>query len=243
MIQWVDHPLVLEGDSTLTYLYRDKWKTCDHRKHPWVAGLITSLPVTVCEPKEKVISLEKLIFPRETKSQVAAMIRAVSRAGNSYENLPNVFFYGPPGTGKTSLAKAIAESMGFNFQKISGTKIVDEGVKELSLAIKWAGRAPMISVDALNDHRKVLLFIDEVELFARSREKKDMTYKRHAVLSEFLASINNSGSNRYMIVVASNLPERAQLDRAFVSRFDWAINVSLPGLERKKETVCIKSWQ
>ncbi|MEI6806807.1 MAG: ATP-binding protein [Myxococcaceae bacterium] len=229
----LSHPRLLQGEHSLTYIYRDKLKACDN---PVVASMLKALPIDVCKKKKKTVRLEELVFADDVKSEITNFEILTRQRLRHGQGLPNLFLHGPAGTGKTALAEALADSLGFNFQRFTGSEIVknERGIEELSLALKWGENPPATAMSALQDERPVLFFIDEIEHFVRSR-KGDMLSREYQALAEFLGLINNSGSTKYMIVVASNLPDKIQIEEAIVSRFDLNIEIKMPGFaEREK---------
>ena len=84
-------------------------------------------------------------------------IELMASSGNLY----SMILWGPPGTGKTTIARAIAKSIGVSF---FGLSAISSGVKELRETIDEARKA-----NARNQKRSVL-FIDEIHRFSKSQQ-------------------------------------------------------------------------
>ncbi len=231
------HPRFLKGESSATYVWRDKLRTCDN---PLFGATVQSFPwslLGICDKKKKMADFDQLIFAPQIKSEIKNFETLVRQRWSNGEGLPNLFLYGPAGTGKTVLAEALAQSLGFNFQRVTGSELVknERGIEEFARILKWADAGPMTNVPAFQDTRPILFFMDEIEYFFRSRKSADLQNREYQVLSEFLALINNSGSPKYMIIVASNLPDKIQIDEAIVSRFDLSLKIEMPGLSERAD--------
>ena len=77
------------------------------------------------------------------------------------DRLSSVILWGPPGCGKTSLAKVIANTTKYLFQKINA---VTDGVNEIKNSIKEAKNY------MLNPSGKTVLFIDEIHRFNKLQQ-------------------------------------------------------------------------
>lgn len=230
----LSHPRLLHGEHSLTYVYRDKLNACNSTA---IAAMLKSFPGDICKKKKETATLEGLIFDDDVKSEITNFEILTKQRISVGQGLPNLFLHGPAGTGKTALAEALATSLGFNFQRFTGSEITnsERGIEDLSRALRWAENSPAMGASILQDQRPVLFFIDEIEYFVRSRTGANFFNREYQALAEFLALINNSGSTKYMIVVASNLPDKIQIDEAIVSRFDLNIEIKRPGMSEREK--------
>lgn len=83
------------------------------------------------------------------------------------KHLMNMIFWGPPGTGKTTLAKNLAKTTEAFWIELNA---VDSGVKDLKQACE-KGRELK-----LEQHRKTLLFVDEIHRFNKSQQDVLLPY-------------------------------------------------------------------
>ena len=74
--------------------------------------------------------------------------------------LGSLIFWGPPGTGKTTVARLLADAVGYRFEQISA---VFSGVADLKKAFEKA------RMERLSGHR-TLLFVDEIHRFNRAQQ-------------------------------------------------------------------------
>jgi transitional endoplasmic reticulum ATPase len=141
-----------------------------------------------------------------------------------------IVFFGPPGTGKTHFAKAIAGVLAWWYIEIVPSMLMADGVERIGANL----RQLMEKTRNLNE---VVLFIDEFEEIAGSRDRADRIDK--SITNEFLKQIpllKNQG-NKILLVCATNYIR--QLDSAMLrpGRFDCIIPVG--GLDRKGRTTIL----
>jgi putative ATPase len=74
------------------------------------------------------------------------------------KDIPHLFFYGKPGTGKTTLAKIIAQSIGFDFYYFNATSIKIEDLRKVFERYE-------------NSLLKPLIFIDEVHRLSKNQQE------------------------------------------------------------------------
>ncbi|MFP4369809.1 MAG: replication-associated recombination protein A [Candidatus Kapaibacterium sp.] len=83
-------------------------------------------------------------------------LRAIIESGD----VNSMIFWGPPGTGKTTLAYIIADSVNYDFTRLSA---VESGVKDVRQVISNAEKLR-------RGGRRTLLFIDEIHRFNKSQQ-------------------------------------------------------------------------
>ena len=135
-----------------------------------------------------------------------------------------VLFEGPPGTGKTTSARIIAGE--------SDSPMVYVPVE--SIMSKWYGEAErnLAGVfDACSDLGNALIFLDEIDSLATSRESGLYEATRR-VLSVLLRKIDGFEPNDKTILIGAT-NRKQDLDPALISRFDVSIHFHLPNLEER----------
>ena len=168
----------------------------------------------------KEVVRDKVIYPR-VYPHLFKTFRKKSGGG--------ILLYGLPGTGKTMIAKAIA--------KETGAKMFT--VKPSDLLSKWFGNSEKNVRKlflAARSERNAVIFFDEIEGFAASRDGDNDSMNR--VVGELLTQMqgvtNGDEENGILLIAATNRPW--DIDSAFLrpGRFDERIYVPLPDLEARK---------
>lgn len=91
-----------------------------------------------------------------------------------------IVFFGPPGTGKTHFVKAIAGILSWRYIEIFPSMLMAEGVEKIGANLREV-------MEEARHLDKVVLFIDEFEEIAGSRDTADRIDK--SVTNEFLKQI------------------------------------------------------
>ncbi|MGI8874962.1 MAG: ATP-binding protein [Egibacteraceae bacterium] len=128
-----------------------------------------------------------------------------------------IILFGPPGTGKTTFAKGIASQLRWPFVELFPSRLAVGGAQAAALREFFAS---IVEVD------EVVLFIDEVEEIAATRDGRPVT---HAVTNELLKLIPAFRERpRHLLVCATNAIHG--LDPAFIrpGRFDYVLPVGPP---------------
>ncbi len=133
-----------------------------------------------------------------------------------------ILMYGPPGCGKTHLARATAGEIDAGFMAIGINDVLD----------MWTGRSER-NLHALFDQarrsRPCVLFFDEVDALAASRQDMRASAGRH-LINQFLAEMDGMGASNdgVLILAATNAPWH--VDAAFrrPGRFDRILFVPPP---------------
>lgn len=119
--------------------------------------------------------------------------------------LPNgLLFYGPPGCGKTFFAEKFAEEMGCNYQYVKCSDIASPFIH--------GGQSKIAGIfDDARKNAPTILFFDEIEAMVKDRSKHNNVSEAGEV-NEFLAQLNNCGSDGVIVIGATNKP--TEIDEA-----------------------------
>lgn len=147
-----------------------------------------------------------------------------------------ILFYGPPGTGKTMLAKAMANECKATFFATNATSFfnkyhgqTEENIREIFRKAKKY--APSI------------VFIDEIDAFAKARTGGDATHLTESALTTFLSEMDGfivDEKRPVFIIAATNYEINGGprvLDTAFVRRFDSKLYLPLPDEDERYELI------
>jgi SpoVK/Ycf46/Vps4 family AAA+-type ATPase len=130
-----------------------------------------------------------------------------------------ILLYGSPGCGKTLGAERLAWNTGLPLLKIRFDAMVSsflgETASNLRLVFDKASENPC------------LLFLDECDSIAKSREDIQEVGEMKRVVNTFLQILDDYESSSGLLVAATNLDK--SLDNALWRRFDDVIEVPLPG--------------
>lgn len=154
---------------------------------------------------------------------IAVTSLARTRPGSSVPRA--VLFEGPPGTGKTTMARIMASA--------SNLPLVYVPLE--SIMSKWVGDSEK-RLDAIFDLSgtlgKSIVFLDEIDAFAGSRDKGDMPEYTRRLLSVMLRQIQGLVDTSGVVVIGAT-NRKDDLDPALLSRFTRSIFFPLPNAEER----------
>ncbi|CAG0987120.1 ATP-dependent zinc metalloprotease FtsH 4 [Anaerolineae bacterium] len=171
---------------------------------------------------------ENVVLPLlrpEIFEQVTTLAR--SRKGTSVPRA--VLFEGPPGTGKTTMARILASR--------AGLRLVYVPVE--SIMSKWFGESEK-RLDAIFDcagkFERSIVFLDEIDAFAGSREKGGMHEGTRRILSVLLRQMQGLVDTSNVVVIGAT-NRKDDLDPALLSRFNRAIHFPLPDFSERAKII------
>lgn len=178
-------------------------------------------------PLVTVISREKLQHYMILPETIEKRFRRIEREYAARDRLAHyglryrqkILLYGPPGCGKTLGAERLAWNTGLPLLKVRFDAMISsylgETASNLRLVFDTANESPC------------LLFLDECDSIARSREDTQEVGEIKRVVNTFLQILDEYSSNSGLVVAATNL--NRSLDTALWRRFDDLILVPKPG--------------
>jgi hypothetical protein len=136
-------------------------------------------------------------------------------------------FYGPPGTGKSITASLLGKTTGHDVYRVDLSMVVSKYIGETEKNLSGIFRQA--------EHKNWILFFDEADALFGKRTGVNDAHDRHAnqEVSYLLQRIENYNG---IIILASNM--KANLDEAFLRRFESVIHFPLPGEEER-----LQLWQ
>jgi len=144
-------------------------------------------------------------------------------------SLPSgILLYGPPGCGKTFIARKLAEIIDFAFTEVKPGDIASIYVHGTQ------GRIAKIFSDA-REHAPSMLFFDEIDAMVPSRGDDSVGHHYASEVNEFLVRLNECGTQRILVVGATNLPSRLDPAALRPGRLDKKFFVAPPDYEARHE--------
>jgi transitional endoplasmic reticulum ATPase len=136
-----------------------------------------------------------------------------------------ILLHGPPGTGKTYVSRALAGELGYSYLEVTPAEI----------SSKYVGQAAD-NVERLfqsaHAHQPCLLFVDEFDALAGSRDG-EMTSSERQMVNQLLEELSALDEEDVVVVAATNLVD--EIDDAVTrpGRFDEAIEVPRPDADAR----------
>lgn len=131
-------------------------------------------------------------------------------------------FHGPPGTGKTLTAALLGQRLGLEARRVDLSRVVSKYIgeteKQLAAVLDRAER------------RQWLLLFDEAEALFGQRTETHDSHDRYAN-QEVAFLLQRLETFQGLVILLTNLP--ANLDGAFLRRFESVVYFPLPGPEQR----------
>jgi hypothetical protein len=157
--------------------------------------------------------------------EIFAAVTSLSRTRGGSSVPRAVLFEGPPGTGKTTMARVMA----------SASTLPLVYVPLESIMSKWVGDSEK-RLDSIFDLAgtlgKSIVFLDEIDAFAGSREKGDMPEYTRRLLSVLLRQMQGLVDTSGVVIIGAT-NRKDDLDPALLSRFTRSVYFPLPNEEER----------
>jgi transitional endoplasmic reticulum ATPase len=144
-----------------------------------------------------------------------------------------ILLTGPSGTGKTLLAHALAGELGLTLLTVDLT----------SLLSKWVGESEKGLRDVFKRARQnspCILFFDEVEGLAPARSRQEAGSLSPRLVSQLFRELDDlHGSLGVVVMGATNRPDLMEPALLRPGRFDYVLELPLPGLAERQEILAI----
>ena len=222
-----------KGDQAYIYLYNLEIKVAVDAKDS------NSL---LCSTEMPNVSFDDVIGANDAKEELKYFIQYLKKPSvfmsKGVKQPKGVLLYGPPGTGKTMLAKAMAKEAGVTFIAAEGNEFIK----------RYSGEGPEKVHELFRLARKYapsILFIDEIDVIAKSRDNYDSAGVSTDVLTALLTELDGFKENKkpIFLLAATNYSINSSsksLDPAIVRRFDRSINVDLPTREERQQYLSMR---
>lgn len=168
------------------------------------------------------------------KRKLKEMVQLPLTAADTFKRLgisapKGLLLYGPPGCSKTMTAKALATESGLNFIAIKGPEIFNKYVGESEKKIREIFRKARLAAPSI-------IFIDEIDALATSRESADSGHVTKQVLNTLLNEIDGVEELRGVIIVgATNRPDAIDPALLRPGRLDRHVYVSPPDSDARMQ--------
>lgn len=167
------------------------------------------------------LNISDIALNEDTKNELMQIVKEAEYtekfALKGLSHRKKILFSGPPGTGKTMSAKIIANELELPLYMVSLHSLFTKYMGESSQKLKNI-------FDTICSVPGVYLF-DEVDALAAHRSIENDVGEARRILNSFLQFLElNIGKS--IIIATTNL--KGILDRAFLRRFDFTVNYSLP---------------
>lgn len=171
------------------------------------------------------ITWDQIYDMREVKQRLEEISNYVMNKRRAY----GVILFGPPGTGKTSVAKALANKLKWNYFELRAQDVLS----------KWYGESEYLLnnfFDTVELYSPSVVVIDEIDGFIMKREG-DVHEVTHRLINILLMRLQDLHDRNIptIIIGTTNLPQ--EIDEALLrpGRFDEVVYVALPDEEGRKE--------
>ena len=175
----------------------------------------------ILEVRSLTRTLEDIVLAEDTEARVLRFLREYSHraqlAAHGLAPARKLLFHGPPGNGKTLCAEVLAGELSLPLYYVRFDALIASYLGETAANLR--------KVFEQAKRRPGVLFFDEVDAIARSRDERDDVGELKRVVNSFLQLLDGD-SSAGPVVAATN--RQRSLDDALWRRFDDVVLFPLP---------------
>lgn len=138
-----------------------------------------------------------------------------------------IILYGPSGCGKTMVLNALAANLECHILRIDHLSIVSKYMGDSENSIKQVFKEAV-------QFQPSVIFIDELDSIVPSKVEGEQDLENR-VVSTIVSLLDNLGSNRVMVVGATNKPQLIDTTLRRPGRFDQEVEIPIPSLPSRYE--------
>jgi hypothetical protein len=140
--------------------------------------------------------------------------------------------FGPPGTSKTTLARSLADAIGWDYVELHASHFVAEGLPNVQ-------RTANTIFDRLTQLDRTVILFDEIDELVRAREKEPDAFGRFLTTSMLPKLAELWKCRKVMYFVATNHIRFFDPAVTRAQRFDALVHVSPPSFKKKIEHIVL----
>jgi len=149
-----------------------------------------------------------------------------------------VLLTGPSGCGKTAMARAVAAETGAYFFVINGPEVISKKAGESETNLRRAFEDAEANAD---DYGGAIVFIDEIDSIAPSREKAGGEVEKR-IVSQLLTLMDGlKPTSKVVVIAATNRPNVVESALRRPGRFDRELDMGIPDEKGRLEILQIKT--